>query len=111
MLWMVDTSWYLDQKQETWASMAAVDICEGLTSKQCSLVLGGGAAMWGEKVDASNIFQTIFPRLAAVAEALWCCPLSDPRACPMLICSHASMLPFCELNCEPCRLYDAQGCV
>jgi hypothetical protein len=29
--------------------------------------------MWGERIDASNIVQTIFPRLAAVAESLWFC--------------------------------------
>ena len=27
--------------------------------------------MWGEKVDASDLAQTVWPRLAAVAERLW----------------------------------------
>ena len=62
--------------------MLAVDVCEGLSDKQCGLVLGGGAAMWGERIDASNIVQTIFPRLAAVAESLWCCSSPTPSAPP-----------------------------
>ena len=40
----VDTTWYLDQVQETWDAMLAVDVCEGLSDKQCGLVLGGGGA-------------------------------------------------------------------
>ena len=27
--------------------------------------------MWGEKVDASDFDQTVWPRLAAIAEKLW----------------------------------------
>ena len=27
--------------------------------------------MWGEKVDASNIFTRLLPRLSAVAERFW----------------------------------------
>ena len=38
-------------------------------------VLGGHGEMWGETVDASDLQQTVWPRLAAVAEKLW-----SPRA-------------------------------
>jgi len=27
--------------------------------------------MWGEKVDASDFFNTIYPKLAAITERLW----------------------------------------
>mmetsp|Transcript_51869 Transcript_51869/g.123566 ORF Transcript_51869/g.123566 Transcript_51869/m.123566 type:complete len:103 (+) Transcript_51869:1-309(+) len=52
--------------------MASVEVCQDLTDAQCSsLMLGGGGAMWGETVDASDLEQTVWPRLAAIAEALW----------------------------------------
>eukprot|EP00277_Geminigera_cryophila_P016421 CAMPEP_0179453790 /NCGR_PEP_ID=MMETSP0799-20121207/37693_1 /TAXON_ID=46947 /ORGANISM="Geminigera cryophila, Strain CCMP2564" /LENGTH=560 /DNA_ID=CAMNT_0021251099 /DNA_START=92 /DNA_END=1771 /DNA_ORIENTATION=+ len=71
VLWVADPTWYLDSLEVTWDKEWQVDICEQLTRTQCSLVLGGGGAMWGEHVDSSNIESIIWPRLAAVAEALW----------------------------------------
>ena len=34
-------------------------------------VLGGHGEMWGETVDASDLAQTVWPRLAAISERLW----------------------------------------
>ncbi len=34
-------------------------------------MLGGGGEMWGETVDTSDLQQTIWPRLGAIAERLW----------------------------------------
>ena len=72
--------WYLE------AEGMAVGLCVGFDvglvvgmytndpvndTDQEKLVLGGQGEMWGETVDASDIEQTIWPRLAAVAEQLW----------------------------------------
>ena len=37
----------------------------------CHKILGGHGEMWGETVDASDLQQTVWPRLAAIAEKLW----------------------------------------
>lgn len=41
------------------------------TAALCASVLGGHGEMWGETVDASDVEQTVWPRLAAIAEKLW----------------------------------------
>lgn len=65
-------AWYLDWLATSFDTMYDNDPLEGITDpKQRSLVLGGEACMWGETVDTSDIMQTIFPRLCAVAERLW----------------------------------------
>ena len=66
------TSWYLDNIHNDWASFYANEPCLNITDADCSQhVLGGEGAMWGESVDASDIEQTVWPRLASVAERLW----------------------------------------
>ena len=71
LLFMVDPTWYRGSLDVVWNQLSLVDVCETLSTVQCELVMGGGAAMWVEHVDNSNIQAIVWPRLAAVAEALW----------------------------------------
>jgi hexosaminidase len=45
--------------------------CCGVPDHLCPMILGGHGEQWGETVDASDLQQTVWPRLAAVAERLW----------------------------------------
>jgi len=67
---LLSAGWYLDS-QSSWEQMLSNDPDSGLNDAQRKLVIGGGACMWSEQVDASNILMTIWPRTAAVAERLW----------------------------------------
>ena len=65
-------SWYLDHLGTPWQTFYANEPFESITDpKQQALVLGGEVCMWGETVDSSDIFATIWPRAAAAAERLW----------------------------------------
>lgn len=64
------TSWYLDNLQVNWSAVYSNDPCHDVPDSLCKRVLGGHGEMWGETVDASDIEQTIWPRLAAIAEKL-----------------------------------------
>lgn len=66
-----DPTWYLDSLATGWAAQYSFEPCAGISDGQCALVLGGGGAMWGETADGSNVEQTVWPRLAAIAEKLW----------------------------------------
>jgi len=64
--------WYLNGLWQNWQQMYDVDILAGLKDMgNRSLVLGGEGAQWGESADGSDVLQTIWPRLAAIAERLW----------------------------------------
>lgn len=66
------TSWYLDNLHDNWAAFYSNEPCLNISDVDCGqYVLGGEGEMWGESVDASDLAQTVWPRLAAVAERLW----------------------------------------
>lgn len=64
--------WYLDHLDATWEGFYSNEPLTNITKpEQQALILGGEVCMWGERVDASDIEQTIWPRAAAAAERLW----------------------------------------
>ncbi|KAJ7975870.1 Beta-hexosaminidase [Quillaja saponaria] len=64
--------WYLDHVDVPWDDVYTAEPLEGIhNASEQKLVLGGEVCMWGEKVDTSNVQQTIWPRAAAAAERLW----------------------------------------
>lgn len=75
LIWSDSSVWYLDHLDVQWQEMYNAEPCNGLPDANCKLILGGEGAMWGETVDTSDHLQTIYPRLAAIAERLW-----SPRA-------------------------------
>jgi hypothetical protein len=53
--------------------------CTGIPDSACAkLMMGGGGEQWGETVDTSDLEQTIWPRMGAIAERLWCVPPPSP---------------------------------
>ena len=82
------TSWYLDNLDVDWAHVYSNEPCADVPEALCGGILGGHGEMWGETVDASDLQQTVWPRLAAIAEKLW-----SPRAATT---SSAAALPRIE---------------
>lgn len=60
--------WYLDHVDIPWEEFYNSEPLEGINNTmQQELVLGGEVCMWGERVDASDVQQTIWPRAGAAA--------------------------------------------
>jgi hexosaminidase len=66
-----NVSWYLDNLDVTWDAVYANEPCQDVPDSLCLLVLGGHGEMWGERVDMSDLQQTVWPKLASIAEKLW----------------------------------------
>merc|ERR1719201_2978956 len=64
-------SWYLDNLNVKWDAVYSNEPCDGVPDDLCGLILGGHGEMWGESVDMSDLEQTVWPRMAAIAERLW----------------------------------------
>eukprot|EP01063_Lacrimia_lanifica_P005153 TRINITY_DN12964_c0_g1_i1.p1 TRINITY_DN12964_c0_g1~~TRINITY_DN12964_c0_g1_i1.p1 ORF type:complete len:595 (+),score=148.63 TRINITY_DN12964_c0_g1_i1:52-1836(+) len=64
-------SWYLDNLDINWAAAYKNEPCNGVPDNLCPLILGGHGEMWGETVDASDLEQTVWPKLGSIAEKLW----------------------------------------
>ena len=59
-------------------------------------MLGGQGEMWGETVDVSDFEQTVWPRMAAIAERLW-----SPRAVARGRASNSSAAYSTAAACAP----------
>jgi len=64
-------SWYLDNLNIMWDAIYANEPCNKVPDSTCGMILGGHGEMWGETVDGSDVQNTVWPRLAAIAERLW----------------------------------------
>ncbi|KAJ0982707.1 hypothetical protein J5N97_010962 [Dioscorea zingiberensis] len=56
---------------KTWQRIYDYDIVEGLTEQERKLVIGGEVALWSEQADGTVVDGRVWPRTAAMAEALW----------------------------------------
>lgn len=87
-------SWYLDNLNIKWDAVYQNEPCNGVPDDLCHFIIGGHGEMWGETVDASNFEQTVWPKLAAIAERLW-----SPRDTTDLDSAHDRIQKFrCFLN-------------
>jgi len=70
---IVSACWYLDHQNERWWDFYRCNAMDkaNLTQDQREHVLGGHASMWGERVDATNFYERVWPRASAVSEVLW----------------------------------------
>jgi len=67
-----NADWYLDHLATAWQTMYMEEPSAFVSNTSNEdLLLGGEGCMWGETVDVSDIEQTIWPRMAAIAERLW----------------------------------------
>jgi len=69
---VINNGWrYLDWLDNKWDKFYLQDPVGNLEEHLHHLVLGGESSMWGETVDASDLFSTVWPRSAASAERFW----------------------------------------
>eukprot|EP01062_Namystynia_karyoxenos_P048309 TRINITY_DN3672_c0_g1_i4.p1 TRINITY_DN3672_c0_g1~~TRINITY_DN3672_c0_g1_i4.p1 ORF type:complete len:529 (+),score=186.51 TRINITY_DN3672_c0_g1_i4:78-1664(+) len=88
------SSWYLDHITVPWAAVYMNEPCTGVPDSLCPLILGGHGEMWGETVDPSDIEQTVWPRLGAIAEKLW-----SPRAATANATANAALERLERFRC------------
>ncbi|GJP46401.1 hypothetical protein CLOM_g5693 [Closterium sp. NIES-68] len=67
----LNRGWYLDFTERTWREVYSQEPTEAVPAPLRPLVMGGETCMWGERVDPSDILNTVWPRAAAAAERLW----------------------------------------
>ena len=63
---------YLDHLDQKWSDLYMDEPLEFTdVPEEQALVLGGETTMWGEEVDVSDLFSTVWPRAGAFAERYW----------------------------------------
>lgn len=73
---VTSVNWYLPVGVDNAYKHDPVENCDGAAPFRCNAaqreaIIGGEACMWGENVDVSNFFGSVWPDLTAVAERLW----------------------------------------
>ncbi|PKA57412.1 Beta-hexosaminidase 2 [Apostasia shenzhenica] len=56
---------------KTWQRIYDYDITEGLEGEEAGRVMGGEVALWSEQADREVLDGRVWPRAAAMAEAMW----------------------------------------
>ncbi|KAL5962755.1 Beta-hexosaminidase subunit beta [Taenia solium] len=97
--------WYLSSISygEDWINRYQCDPASFTNNtKQLELIKGGGAAMWGEYVDHTNLISRSWPRGAVVAERLWSpAQVHDVNDMRIRLISYRCFLLAMGLNGEP----------
>lgn len=70
---ILSACWYLDHLNDDWWKLHSCNPrgFSNLTDAQKKHILGGHASMWGERIDGTNFFPTVWPRASSMAEVLW----------------------------------------
>ncbi|CAI5500505.1 unnamed protein product, partial [Closterium sp. Naga37s-1] len=63
----LNLGWYLDFVDRTWSEVYSQEPTAGVPEALQHLVVGGETCMWGERVDPSDLLNTVWPRAAAAA--------------------------------------------
>ncbi|CAI5535427.1 unnamed protein product [Closterium sp. Naga37s-1] len=63
----LNRGWYLDFVDRTWSEVYSQEPTAGIPEELQHLVVGGETCMWGERVDPSDLLNTVWPRAAAAA--------------------------------------------
>ncbi|KAM7541632.1 hypothetical protein Aperf_G00000040677 [Anoplocephala perfoliata] len=97
--------WYLNAIQggEDWIDRYRCDPASfSSRPEQLALLKGGGAAMWGEYVDHTNLIPRSWPRGAVVAERLWSpASVRDVNDMRIRLANYRCYLLSMGLNAQP----------
>jgi hexosaminidase len=101
---IVSACWYLDYMTDDWWKYHACNP-RGfpLSAEQKQHILGGHASMWGEGIDGTNFFSTVWPRASSMAEVLWS---GSPPVDHSMLSKEDVMDRLSRLRCSLLRRYD-----
>ncbi|CAI5461628.1 unnamed protein product [Closterium sp. Yama58-4] len=104
----LNLGWYLDFIDRTWSEVYSQEPTAGVPEALQHLVVGGETCMWGERVDPSDLLNTVWPRAAAAAGEMMAGERT--RACTCSAAYSHPSLPI-PLTFYPERLWSTRAYV